>query len=178
MLFRYAITRLNNASQAQDAVQETFLSALKSRDKFSGKSSERTWLIGILKHKIVDLIRKESRERPYEDLDLAKQLDESDERFFDKKGHWRTGPSEWHINPRKSFEQAEFWDVLTECLSHLQDRLHKAFTLRELEHLSAEEICKTLGVSETNLWVILYRARTKLKACLEKNWIHPEGEKV
>ena len=104
-LYRYALARLHEDSAAQDAVQETFLAAVKGAEKFTGRSSEKTWLVGILKHKVVDYIRKASRERSYEDVSLAEGvIDDS----IDRKGHWRTGDSEWRVNPRLAFEQQEF----------------------------------------------------------------------
>lgn len=166
-LYRYAMSKLREDAAAQDAVQETFVAALKGAERFSGRSTERTWLIGILKHKIVDYIRKASRERPYEDTMLENaSLDD----FFDAKGHWKVGIEEWKVNPRKAVEQAEFWSVFESCMEKLQDRHGQAFRLRELDGLTADEICKTLNVSPTNLWVMLHRARTKLKACLTANW--------
>lgn len=166
-LFRYAVSRLRDRAAAEDAVQETFLAALKARSTFSGRSAEKTWLVGILKHKIVDHIRKDSREQTYED---AEQVDGRVDDFFDAKGHWKAGPPEWSVNPRKAFEQKEFWDVLQGCLAGLKGRHRTAFMLRELDGVSGEEICKTLGITSTNLWVILYRAREKLQTCLQENW--------
>ena len=166
-LYRYALSRLRDASAAEDVVQETFLAAFKGAARFSGQSSEKTWLVGILKHKIVDFIRKASRERAYDDVTLAE--DRVDD-FFDRKGHWKAGPAEWTVNPRKAFEQREFWAVFEGCLGNLQDRLAAVFTLREIEGMSAEEICKELDITSTNLWVMLYRARNKLKDCLQENW--------
>ena len=166
-LYRYAVSRLRDESIAQDVVQETLLAAFKGAKTFSGNSTEKTWLVGILKHKIVDYIRKASRERSYEDVSLAEgQVDD----FFDRKGRWKTGSSEWIIHPRKAFEQKEFWDAFECCLGYLQERLRSVFVLRELEGLSAEEICKELNITSTNLWVMLYRARARLKECLEENW--------
>ena len=166
ILFRYAVTRLRDAAIAEDMVQETFLAAMKAKDRFSGKSTERTWLVGILKHKIVDYIRKASREQTYGDTEIP----EADSDYFDRKGHWRVKPPEWQTNPQKAFEQEEFYVVLQSCLDALPERLRIIFTLREIEGQSAEEICKTMDITSTNLWVLLYRARMRLKTCLEKNW--------
>ena len=166
-LYRYAVSRLRDESTAQDVVQETLLAAFKGAKNFSGNSTEKTWLVGILKHKIVDYIRKASRERSYEDVSLAEGRVED---FFDRKGRWKSGSSEWIVHPRKAFEQKEFWDVFESCLGDLQERLRSVFVLRELEGLPAEEICKELEITSTNLWVMLYRARARLKECLEENW--------
>lgn len=175
VLFRYAMSRLSNRAEAEDVMQETFLAAMKARKSFNGKSSEQTWLIGILKHKIIDHIRKVSRERASDDIELIQQLNSEDSQYFDRKGHWKVAPNDWQIDPVKSMEQTEFWDVFHQCMGTLHDRMHKAFTLRELEGLSAEEICKTMDITETNLWVILYRARAQLRTCLENNWIMSKG---
>jgi len=172
-LYSYALSRLKNPASAEDVVQETFLAALKADGAFSGKSSMRTWLIGILKHKIVDLIRKESREQP---IDGIETMEASDEKFFDRKGRWRVAPADWQVHPHKILEQKEFRRVLAGCLAHLPDRLRSVFSLREMEQESTEEISKVLDITPTNLWVMLYRARMRLQTCLNENWFsHPEG---
>ncbi len=174
VLYRFALSRLQSPASAEDVVQETFLAAMKSRERFAGGSSERTWLIGILKHKIIDFIRKESRERPCEDLDT---FETAEEQFFDKKGRWRVGPADWQVNPRKALEQQEFMEVLKECLVNLSDRLSRIFTLREMDDMKSEEICKLLDISATNCGVLLYRARMKLRTCLQLNWFGAEGQR-
>ena len=171
-LYGYALSRLKNPASAEDVVQETFLAAIRFPDRFSGSSSARTWLIGILKHKIVDLIRKESREQPSEEIENMKEPEET---FFDRKGHWRIKPVDWQVHPGKILEQKEFMAVLFQCLEHLPDRLHRLFVLRELEDLDTEEICKDLEITSTNLWVMLYRARMKLRGCLTENWFGGEA---
>jgi len=172
-LYRYALSRLHNFASAEDVVQETFLAALKAQDKFSGRSPARTWLIGILKHKIVDLIRKESREQPSDEIEAVDPLAEN---RFDQKGHWRAGLPDWQVNPGKILEQKEFRMVLKSCLSHLPPSLRNAFSLREMEQESTQELCKVLDVTPTNLWVMLYRARMRLQHCLNENWFRdPEG---
>ena len=166
-LYRYALARLRDAATAQDMVQETFLAAFRGAARFSGQSTEKTWLVGILKHKVVDFIRKASRERVYEDVSEAEdRVDDS----IDRKGHWKTGEAEWRVHPQKAYEQREFWGVFEACLDKLQERLRIVFSRRELEGSTAEEICNELNITATNLWVMLYRARTKLKLCLEENW--------
>jgi RNA polymerase sigma-70 factor (ECF subfamily) len=172
-LYSYALSRLHNTASAEDVVQETFLAAIKSQENFSGRSSTRTWLIGILKHKIVDLIRKESREQPIEEIET---MEAPEETFFDKKGHWRIAPVDWQVHPGKILEQKEFMDVLLQCLKHLPDRLHRLFVLRELEDRDSDEICKDLEITPTNLWVMLYRARMRLRGCLTENWFEAAGK--
>ena len=172
-LFRYALFRIHDAQSAEDLVQETFLAALKARDSFEGRSSLRTWLFGILKHKIIDHIRKANRERPAEDVEV---LVSSKKTSFDDKGAWKFRPAEWTTDPRVLFEQKEFWEVLQHCLSKLPPRLNQAFTLRELDGLSSEEVRKILNVSATNGGVILHRARLRLRSCLEKTWFQGKSE--
>ena len=168
IMFRYAISRVRDAAAAEDLVQETFLAGIKSKERFSGRSTERTWLIGILKHKIVDYIRKDSRQTLSDDIENREQPSEE---YFDRKGHWKVGPSEWLVNPQKAFERNEFWEVLHDCVEHLKDKQKQVFIKRELESLDAEEICRDLDISSSNLWVLLFRARAQLKKCMEVNWL-------
>lgn len=173
VLFKYAVVRTRDASIAEEIVQETLLAALQSYDKFAGESSERTWLIGILKHKIIDHYRRVSRLSAYQPETEA-NLEHPE--IFQQSGEWvdhfnfEIGPCEWQMPPDKAVEQAEFWAAFTHCLTGLPPRIASAFSLRELEQLSSEEICKVLEISTTNLWVMLHRARAHLRYCLEKKW--------
>lgn len=175
-LYRYALSRVQDPATAEDLVQETFLAALRAQGGFRGQSSERTWLTGILKHKVIDHIRRKSRERPVNDIEAS--VDSLDERF-DDKGHWRVGPAKWTVNPRKLLEQKEFWKVFYSCLSKLSDRLAQALVLREMDGLSSDEIRKIFNISETNTYVLLHRARMRMRRCLDVNWLEKEtvGEK-
>jgi RNA polymerase sigma-70 factor (ECF subfamily) len=166
-LFRYALLRLRDRSVAEDLVQETFLAALKNRGSFSGTSAEATWLVGILKHKIADHFRRQAREGSLPDGDPTNQPGDAP---FDATGNWTSGPADWGANPADFFRQKEFLDQLTQCLSELSPNHANAFTLREIEGLGTGEICKVLHVTETNLWVILHRARMLLRRCLEIRW--------
>ena len=168
ILFRYAISRVRDAAAAEDLVQETFLAGIKSRESFSGRSTERTWLVGILKHKIVDFIRKDSRQTLTADIENREQ---NTEEYFDRKGTWKVGPSEWLVNPQKAFERGEFWVVLNNCMDGLKEKQRAVFEKRELEALDADEICEELEISPSNLWVLLFRARAQLKKCLEIHWL-------
>ena len=174
-LYRYALLRVQDAQVAEELVQETLLGALRARESFAGRSSVRTWLFGILKHKVIDHFRSVSRERSVADVEL---LGASSEEPFDERGAWTSRPSKWATNPVLLFEQREFWAVLQRCLNELPHRLHRAFTLRELDGLSTEEICNILQVTPTNIGVMLHRARMRLRTCLEANWFDPEtGER-
>jgi RNA polymerase sigma-70 factor (ECF subfamily) len=170
-LYRFALARVKDPSIAEDLVQETFLAGLGARKNFKGRSSTRTWLIAILKHKIVDYIRKKTREQATDKLESM--TDGIDVNFTDR-GDWKLRPNKWAKNPMKLYEQKEFMDVLYNCLAELPDRQAKAFMLREINGLSTEEICKELNISATNSWVILYRARMLLRGCLENNWLDAE----
>ena len=167
-LYRYAISRIHEPAVAEDLVQETLLAALQGKEGFKGRSSEKTWLTGILKYKIIDHIRKKSREQPTDTIELAA---DAMHEHFDEKGGWRVGPAKWAVNPKALLEQKEFWEVFYRCLSKLSERLAKAFALRELDGLSSQEIREVLNVSATNSYVMLYRARMRMRDCLEVNWL-------
>lgn len=166
-LFRYAMLRLRDRTAAEDVVQETFLAALKDRGSFSGISSEATWLVGILKHKIGDHFRRQARETPLMEENPGEHPDAE---YLDEAGHWTTGPAEWGRNPAEIYRNKEFVERFRKCLAGLSPNHANAFTLRETEGLGTAEICKILGVSETNLGVILHRARSLLRRCLETLW--------
>jgi RNA polymerase sigma-70 factor (ECF subfamily) len=166
-LYRFAMLRLRDPEQAEDAVQECFTAALSARESFGSESSERTWLVGILKRKIVDHLRKQTREQPAGD---PPEADTELGEFFDKRGHWSRKPRGWRGKPDATAEDREFWAVFRRCLEGLSPRLAEAFLLRELDRMKSEEICKDLGLSPTNLWARLHRARLGLRRCLERNW--------
>ncbi len=172
-LFRYAILRVRNRLAAEDLVQETFLAAFKDRASFSGHSSEATWLVGILKHKIADHFRRLSRELSLPDASPVQPEDDP----FNATGRWASGPAEWGGNPADLYRQQEFLEQLEKCLSGLPPIHANAFTLREIEGADTGEICKILNVTETNLWVILHRARMRLRRCLETRWFERKTEK-
>ena len=166
-LYRFALARINDPTLAEDLVQETFLAALKSRRNFEMRSAAKTWLTAILKHKIVDCIRKRQRERI---IDNEEALDRNLEAFFSEDGNWKIHPPKWENNPVKHYEQKEFLDILFDCLSGIPQRIARIFMLREMEGLTTDEICKVMEISATNCWTMLYRARTALRSCLDLNW--------
>jgi RNA polymerase sigma-70 factor (ECF subfamily) len=168
-LYRFALLRIREASVAEEMVQETFLAALQARGRFAGQSTERSWLVGIMKHKIVDHFRKVAREIPTEDMEGVGAGEDPDG-AFDQNGHWKTGtaaPQDWPDNPAGVLEQKQFWDVLKRCLDTLPPRMAQVFSLREVDEVSSEEICAVLGITASNLWVLLHRARKRLRQCLE-----------
>ena len=174
IMYRFAITRCSDAAVAENLVQETFLAALKSLASFSGRSSERTWLLGILKHKLMDHYRKQVRERAVGDLE---ELPDDGTQMFDDSGKWTRRPSDWGNSPESALESRDFRDILSECLAALPPKQASVFRLREMDDLDTDEICKELALSETNLWVLMHRARARLRQCLEKKWFadHREG---
>lgn len=170
-LYRYALLQLRNEAAAEDAVQETLLAALGAWERFSGQSSVRTWLTGILKHKILDTFRRQAKEPalvsspddPEADLSMLEQA------LFDATGHWANPVHSWG-DPESSLEQQRFWEAFIACLEALSPVHARVFHLRELDGLSTEEICKELDISSTNCWVMLHRARLGLQQCLETRW--------
>ena len=176
-LYRFALSRVKDPSAAEDLVQEAFLAALNSHQNFRGRSTARTWLIAILKHKIVDHIRKKVREQPSDKLELTSEglANATIYDNFNDAGNWHTRPAKWTVNPTKLYEQKEFIDVLYHYLGELPERQAKAFLMREIYGLSTKEICKALSISATNSWVMLYRARMWLRQCLENKWLDAEG---
>jgi len=172
-LFRYAMVRLRNDALAEDCVQETLLSALEALDSYGGKSTERTWLTGILKHKVIDHFRKHSREVPLDpsetDLSEFDPLFERDDEF---KDHWNDylSPRIWRRSPDEALQENEFFGVLQACMSKLPERVASVFALREMNELETDEICELLAVSQSNFWVMMHRARMALRRCIEINW--------
>jgi RNA polymerase sigma-70 factor (ECF subfamily) len=175
-LYHFTLSRIKDPSIAEDLVQETFLAALKARKNFQGRSSTRTWLIAILKHKLVDYIRKRIREQTSDkEARFNAAANDPADTSFNDEGDWRLRPSKWSVDPLKLYEQKEFMDVLYHCLGGLPKRQAEAFLMREIDGFNTEEICKVLNVSATNSWVLLYRARMWLRRCLENNWLNTES---
>lgn len=166
-LLRYASLQLRDAAAAEDAVQETLLAALAGEAGFGGRANLRTWVTGILKHKIVDVIRRQVRERPASELDREGE-DEFDG-LFDRGGHWQDTPDAWE-QPEQALNQRQFLATLEVCLRALPERTARAFMMREHLGLETSEICKELGITATHCWVLLHRARMALRLCLETNW--------
>lgn len=171
VLYRFALARVRDPAVAEDLVQETFLAALKGRERFAGESSVRSWLVGILKHKVMDGFRRKYRDQLFV---AESDLEEATGRAFDTHDHWdgRGGqaPGSWGGSAAQDLERAEFQAVLDECLGKLPPKTAAAFALREMDDLGTAELCKVLNISATNLWVVLHRARTQLRRCLEMNW--------
>lgn len=165
-LMRFALNQLRNAAWAEDAVSETVLAALERPQAFAGQSQLKTWLVGVLKHKLIDQIRRHCRE-----MSITREDDEDlDDLLFAEDGHWRTAPGDWGHDPSTALKQRQFFEVLEACMELLPAQQGRVFLMREWLELETEEICKQAGVSSTNLWVLLHRARLRLRACLETRW--------
>jgi len=168
VLYRYALARVGRADLAEDLVQETLLAALEARQTFRGDSQQRTWLIGILRHKILDHFRSAATRletQPHDDSG-GQVLDS----WFDQNGRWRKPPTQWKADDQQLLEDQEFWNVFNECMKNLPNRPREVFALRVMDDQETDAICKELKITPTNLWVILHRARALLRACLEKHW--------
>jgi len=170
-LLKYAMLQLRNPAQAEDAVQETLIAALGGLERFAGGSAVRTWLIGILKHKIVDSIRKSSREQS---IDRFESSLEDMDGLFKPDGHFADKPADWG-DPEAALSRGRFFEVLQECMDSLPKNTARVFAMREVMGLETEEICASLAITSSNCWVLLYRARMRLRECLEKNWIEAGG---
>jgi RNA polymerase sigma-70 factor (ECF subfamily) len=171
-LYRFALSKLfYEQPVAEDLVQETLLAALKAQRNFANNSTERTWLAGILKHKIADHFRLSGREISLDDK-LGENDDSWEKDLFGSDGHWRsdTAPREWNSNPAELLEQKEFREVLENCLAELPERLASVFILSEIQGYSGNEVCHLLNISQENLYVMLHRARLRLRHLIEKNW--------
>ena len=167
-LLRYATLQLRDAAAAEDAVQDALLAALSAETSFAGRSNLRTWLTGILKHKIVDTIRRQIRDRPASGQEPGGDEGEFDS-LFDRRGHWEEAPDAWQ-QPEGSLQQKQFLAALEACLRALPERTARVFMMREHLGLETSEICKELEITATHCWVMLHRARMALRLCLEKNW--------
>lgn len=167
-LLKFAMLQLRDPTSAEDAVQETLLAAIQSGGNFTGKSSVSTWLVGILKHKVIDTIRRQSRERPLE-LSPDDQSPEDLEALFKDDGHFQDPPADW-MDPEAALTQRKFFEALERCLQDLPKNSARVFTMREVAGLDLDEICKEVGITATNCGVLLYRARLRLRSCLEQTW--------
>ncbi len=170
-LYSFALLHLRDPHRAEDAVQETLLAALQARDRYTGTASVRTWLIGSLKHKIIDEFRRQTRDAPataseetaWENAD-AMRVDSE----FDGKGLWNHSLTDWGDPERHLFSE-QFWALLERCLAALSPRIARLFVMRELWEMDSETVCKELSITPNNLWTTLHRARLGMRQCLKKN---------
>lgn len=172
-LYRFALIKVSDNGLAQDLVQETFLSALQAKEQFRGESSEKTWLMAILKNKIIDHFRKTQKAVSTISIEEEKTGDSDPHHiFFNEKGHWRKemAPKAWISEISSRQERTDFYSILRACMGKLTDMGRTIFNLKYLEEKESTEICKDLSITTSNYWVIIHRAKLQLRSCLEKNW--------
>ncbi|MCZ7636047.1 MAG: sigma-70 family RNA polymerase sigma factor [Verrucomicrobia bacterium] len=166
-LYHFALGQVRDADVAEDLVQETFLAALKAQHRFAGQSSERTWLVGILRHKILDHLRRTWRERAHRAEPLPACRDRESE---DDAVRWVHEVADECLSPSRRMELAEFREQLEVALGKLPPRLAQVFQLYAIEERPNREVCQSLQISENNLWVMLHRARKQLRESLAGWW--------
>jgi RNA polymerase sigma-70 factor, ECF subfamily len=171
-LLRFARSQLRNDSLAEDVVSETFLAILEKPDSFEGRSTLRTYATGILKFKIIDVLRKRGREVHIEPQD-DQSVDEAIDAMFEADGHWRDEPAPWQ-HPERALQQSQFFETLQACVDRLPARTGRVFMMREWLEREVDEICAELGITANNCGVMLYRARMQLRECLQQRWF--EGQ--
>ena len=171
-LLRFATAKLRDAAQAEEVVQEALLAALEAIDSFCRQSTLRTWLTSILKFKIIDFQRRVISERAR----FASALTDDDstdpewsDKMFDDTGHWQPRLAEW-ANPDGALEQKQFFAVFERCMDKLPGAASRVFFKREVIGMETDEICKEEGITPSNCWVMLHRARMALRECLDRNW--------
>jgi len=167
-LYNYSISRVSNSDLAKDLVQDTFFAGLKSAKNFQGKASERTWLVSILKRKIIDYYRKINSKKGQAEVRMS---------FYDdgeNEGSWleERVPQSWDNASEKKIENEELKNQLESCIQKLPEKYAIVFRMKTVQEFETEEICKELGITSSNLWVIIHRARTQLRKCMEDNWFN------
>ncbi len=174
-MVQFARMQLQDESLAEDAVQEALIGALQNAGSFARRAAVKTWVFAILKNKIVDIIRQ--RARMAEGVSLPGEDDDPGERLFDQSGHWNKEdrPNRW-AEPDTAVKNEHFWRVFEVCLDGLPVKQARLFMMREFLELESDEICGSLEVSTSNLHVMLFRARLRLRECLDKRWFQ-EGER-
>ena len=165
-LLRFARTQLRNDAWAEDAVSESVIAALERPAAFAGQSQLKSWLIGILKHKLIDQLRRNTREAT---ILVGEDGEDLDDDLFLPDGHWREAPQDWG-DPDAACCQKEFFEILQACCDHLPPVQARVFMMREWLELESGEICTQLEITAGNLWVLLHRARLRLRDCLQARW--------
>jgi RNA polymerase sigma-70 factor (TIGR02943 family) len=168
-LYRFALQRLHDKELCKDLLQEAFLAAWRNIDSYKGQASVKNWLFIILKRKITDHYRKAHTRLKVE---MAQQ-ENNDHTFFDEEDHWRKGmyPQPWSIDFSNRVEVKEFQHVFHSCGKKLRAIQNSVFVMKYVDAMDSEEICKELQITSSNYWVLLHRAKVRLRACLEKNWM-------
>jgi RNA polymerase sigma-70 factor (ECF subfamily) len=173
MLIKIARLQLRNDTWAEDVVSETLVAALEGATRFGGQSQVKTWVVGILKHKIIDQFRKNGREVSVDAEQEASEAETFDDLFV-ADGHFSNRPVPTWGDPEACLNRNQFLEILQACVDKLPAALGRIFMMREWLEYETEEICKELAITSTNAFVMLYRARMRLRDCLELNWFGQE----
>lgn len=170
-MLKFATLQLSDPTQAEDAVQEALVGALKNVASFGGRAALKSWVFAILKNKIADTLRQRHRLIDASSLLREEDAEQDFADLFNDHGHWPRGerPKPWST-PDELLHEAHFWRVFEVCLENLPGSQGRAFMMREFIEFDSDEICRTLDISESNLNVMLYRARMRLRECLNINW--------
>ncbi|PQQ36130.1 RNA polymerase subunit sigma [Photorhabdus luminescens] len=174
-MLQFAILQLNDFHQAEDVVQEALEGAMKNASSFAGRAAWKSWVFTILRNKISDALRMRYR---YSSVQLTDDVDEQNfEALFDESGHWPRNehPQCWHL-PDEVAEQEQFWTIFELCLTQLPTQNARAFMMREFIGLETQEICQEMALSVSNLNVMLWRARMRLRECLSQRWFSQEDK--
>jgi len=165
-LYAFCQTRINSSNISEDLVQETFLSAWKAKETYKADASEKNWLFAICKNKIIDHYRKNHGNFISRENDIT-------DTYFNSEEHWTAEkePNDWGINGIAHVEKKEFYQVLAKCKQKLKELQQQVFVLKYIEDFDSDQICKILGITSSNYWVLIHRAKLQLRSCLEKNWI-------
>ena len=170
MMYRFALVRVKDQDTAEEVVQLTLIAALQAQKSFQGRSTEKSWLFGILKHKIMDHFRAAKKFQTY-DLSADDSADPY-EKAYDNTRHWRIPVQNWNLDPEKAAQNGQLVEALAHCMDKLSDKYRRIFVMRELDGVNSDEICNEFNIQPTNLWVMLHRARNQLKKCLETQWFN------
>lgn len=173
-LYSLALLKTGSRADAEDLVQETFLSAFKGKDGFKGESSEKTWLTSILRHKLIDFYRKKNPAQT-----LSSYLQETENSFhnsvFDESNYGRfktiIRPNYFSNSGEDYLLGEEFRKILEECIMKMPGKLRTVFVAKYMNDEESSEICKEHGISSSNYWVVIHRSKILLRACLEKQGI-------
>lgn len=171
-LFRFALAKTGDRSLAEDLVQDTFLSVVKSNKSFRRESSVSTWLFAILKHKVIDHYRRNGRRTR---IASSQPLDDSGLENPPPPSTAGVPSRHWGGDPAKICESREFWGAFDTCVEKLPNKLAEVFILREINQRSPQEIRELLGISATNLSMRLHRCRLAMRDCLSKNWFQDKA---
>ncbi len=171
-LYRFAVLRLRDASDAEEVVQETFLSAFSAQEQFTGVGSQRAWLVTILRNKIIDAMRLRAKSKKLASNEIGY---DSAVILFDQNGNWKPGALPF-VAPEQELESRELWQLVRDCLKQIAPAQADVFVLSVIEEMTPERICQELDISLSNMWVRLHRARLGLAKCVGSKWFPADVE--